>query len=350
MRFSFGLVLAVRLFAQAQTPPAGPVETTTKDEPATFKARVNLVTVPVVVRNKQGRGIGTLKKEDFQLLDKCKPQIIDRFSVEKPSTVMAGEARKKPPEGIAKDAPELPERYVAYVFDDLHLRFADMARVRDAAWEHMRDSLRANDRAAIYSTSGQTQAEFTDDKDKLRGTLFTLQPRSISNRGIQECPDVNYYMADLIQNKNDTIALNAATQDAMACNGMDATQRQAAESMARSAASRALAVGGQETRVALGVLRDVVRRMASVPGQRMIVLASPGFIAPEDHQEESEVMDRAIRASVTINSLDARGLWVDPGIDASRGRASTRYIYDSAVAESDILAELASGTGGSFFH
>ena len=140
---------------------------------------------------------------------------------------------------------------------------------------------------------------------------------------MQECPDVNYYMADLIQNKNDTMALNVAILDAIACGGLDPkdpSTRQSAESMVRAATSRALAVGGQETRVALGVLRDVVRRMASVPGQRMIVLASPGFLAPEERTAEMDIMDRAIRANVTINSLDARGLWVDPGIDASRGR------------------------------
>ena len=47
-----------------------------KDEPALFKARVNLVQVPVVVRDRQGKAIGSLKKEDFLLFDKGKPQYI----------------------------------------------------------------------------------------------------------------------------------------------------------------------------------------------------------------------------------------------------------------------------------
>src|SRR5881394_1828195 len=58
-------------------------EMATKDEPALFKSRVNLVQVPVVVRDRQGKAMGTLKKEDFQLFDKGKPQYIARFSMEK---------------------------------------------------------------------------------------------------------------------------------------------------------------------------------------------------------------------------------------------------------------------------
>src|ERR1700733_1978836 len=44
---------------------------------------VTLVQVPVIVRDRSGKVIGTLKKEDFQLFDKGKAQEIIKFSVEK---------------------------------------------------------------------------------------------------------------------------------------------------------------------------------------------------------------------------------------------------------------------------
>ncbi len=352
MRFLAGLALAICAFAQEAPQIA---ETTTKDEPATFKARVNLVMVPVVIRDKQGHAIGTLKQEDFQLFDRGKPQIITKFSLEKPgSSGSKGKtgAKPAPADSVPVDA---PERYIAYLFDDIHLQFPDLARIRDAAWAHMRDSLRDVDRAAIYTTSGQTIAEFTDDKEKLRGTLFTLHPRPVAGSGIADCPEVGYYMGDMIQNHNDTMALAAATSEAMVCAHLDPTARPAAESMARAAASHATSVGGHETRLALGMVRDVVRRMASMPGQRVVVLSSPGFITPEDHLEVSDIIDRAIKASVTINTLDVRGLWID-GIDASRqitdlnsNRIKAQYEHDSNMANADIMAELASGTGGKFF-
>src|SRR5271157_6181856 len=66
-----------------QAPAKPPAEMATHDEPAMFKARVNLVVVPVVVHDRQGKAIGSFKQEDFQLFDKGKPQYIARFSVEK---------------------------------------------------------------------------------------------------------------------------------------------------------------------------------------------------------------------------------------------------------------------------
>src|SRR5260370_16543224 len=59
--------------------PAKPVaEMATREEPAVFKSRVNLVMVPVGLRDKQGRAVGNLKPEHFHLFDHGKPQAIPR--------------------------------------------------------------------------------------------------------------------------------------------------------------------------------------------------------------------------------------------------------------------------------
>src|ERR1700761_3972781 len=72
--------------ARGQAPQSAPqasAEMTSHDAPATFSTKVNLVMVPVVVRDGKGKAIGTLQKEDFQLFDKGKPQVISKFSIEK---------------------------------------------------------------------------------------------------------------------------------------------------------------------------------------------------------------------------------------------------------------------------
>src|SRR5262245_22752525 len=61
-------------------------EISTKDTGAPIKVEVNLVLVPVVVKDSSGNPVSGLKKEDFQLLDNGKPQTVSTFSVETAET------------------------------------------------------------------------------------------------------------------------------------------------------------------------------------------------------------------------------------------------------------------------
>ena len=85
-------------------------------------------------------------------------------------------------------------------------------------------------------------------------------------------------------------------------------------------------------------------------------MASPGFVLPDEHRVSlNDLFDRAIRARITINTLDVRGLYTPPGIaDASQpGRtSSTLRQYDEleAQADGDLLSEFARASGGTFFH
>ena len=75
-----GLQLRAQAPAAQTAPQQNTAEMSSRDTPATFSTKVNLVMVPVVVRDAKGKAIGTLQKEDFQLFDKGKPQVISRFS------------------------------------------------------------------------------------------------------------------------------------------------------------------------------------------------------------------------------------------------------------------------------
>jgi VWFA-related protein len=342
-----------------------------RDEPTTFKVNVRLVLVRVVARDAKGHAVGNLHKEDFQLFDRGKPQVISQFSEERPGEHVALASKSSEP--IAGEAPadvstikgktpDVPERFIAFVFDDVHLKFGDLAQVRAAADRHLA-TLLPTDRVAIFSTSGQTIVDFTDDRAQLHATMLRLQPRPLTNSGVQECPDVSYYMGDLIQNKNDDQALNVATQDALNCMfSGDKRFLAQAQLVAKTAASQAVVNGETESRVALNVLKDIVRRVALMPGQRSVVLISPGFLTPQLETEYMELIDRAVRSQIIINALDARGLYtIVPGGDASSPGVSgganagfiaankLQYSISEAAANADVMATLADGTGGTFF-
>jgi len=165
-------------------------------------------------------------------------------------------------------------------------------------------------------------------------------------------------MADLIQNKQDQRALLTATLDTLHCAyNDDSSQMVAAQQIAKVTALEQLTLNNDETKISLSVLKNVVRRIAAMPGDRTIIMVSPGFINPNQLQEQTEVAERALHSNVVINTLDARGLFTDLP-DASQERpyaantAGTVQMYRTAEmqADDDILAEFADATGGTFFH
>src|SRR6266478_1770350 len=337
---------------------AGPnEEVSSRDTPTTFKVRVNLVLVRVVVRDQQGKIVSNLKKEDFQLYDNRKLQTISSFSVETPETRTASAVASSAAEGSSSSADAaggkavvLPLRFVSMVFDDVHLSMADAVFVRDSATRFF-GALAASDRVSLNTTSGQLTQEFTDDHDKLTKALLGITPRPLTGAGFHDCPDVSYYQADLIVNKSEQQALEVATEDTIQCafNG-DYTMTRAAQALARAAADRMVAQGDSESLYAYRHLDDIVRRLANMPGQRVLVLVSPGFIPSTLQSDVSEMVDRATRSNIVINTIDARGLYTpdvsgdieNPPRDSIRTAGyKSSYRVAAQFAQQDVLAQLA---------
>ena len=107
---------------------------------------------------------------------------------------------------------------------------------------------------------------------------------------------------------------------------------------------------GRDYVESFSAIDEIVRRMATLPGQRALILISPGFEIrdPEVSAAESQMINLAAQSNVTISTLSARGLYttsVTAGNDNTNGYA----IQDIHMAESS-LSDLADGTGGTFIH
>src|SRR4051812_3412690 len=99
----------------------------TTEAPVTFTSGVNLVPVKVVVRDKQGHAVGDLKQSDFILMDRGKEQTISRYALERGAPIeVQVTAERVDEEGKPVFQPRvnlpavIPERFIAYIFDDVH--------------------------------------------------------------------------------------------------------------------------------------------------------------------------------------------------------------------------------------
>lgn len=321
--------------------------------------QTNAVQVPVVVRDSQGKAVAGLKQSDFQLFDNGHPVQIASFAIEHalPQPVQYVQAPEVveaslPPLVPPVNPPPPTPRYVALFFDDISLRLGDAAAIRKAAESFVKASLKPGDRIGIFTTSTTVQLNFTDDVPRILETLAQLlSRRKVATGGSQAC-QMNPYQASLV------LQFYNEHSDALDLAGFEhcGTEIQARINNARNILGQA----EQSAQDTLGVMSDVIRYLGRMPGQRVLVLASSGFLTQTLSEKQDTLINQALNANVIINSLDAKGLVADlPGVDEDGHPMDLpgpwSVIFDQIKSanrevQNDPLAVLAEGTGGHFYH
>ena len=338
-------------------------------ESPSFQLQMNVdrVLVPVIVRDVHGNTINDLKQEDFRVFDNGKLRSISGFTVEQHGAV--AQAQTAPEVSEPNRQPVPPGRITVFLFDDMHLTAEDLAHARTAGMNAINGALTGTDLTAVVSISGAVNSGLTRDRDKLQQGLAQLSPHSLFNPDTTDCPYIDYYEADLIENKHDPVAVQDAVRKYINCHPAIANPSEVPggsgnspnpEGLVAASALRALSVGRQDVQSTLAAIAAFIKRMGQVPGQRSLVLVSPGFLnlERESLDAESRIIDLAARSNVTVSTMDARGLYTTEMTASQRspmlgGRSllENSDMQRSAMKQSEnAMAELADGTGGTFFH
>jgi len=370
--FTMSLLSTAPLLGQKIGPDEVALRSWTYRPPeARIRVRTYEVPVGVVVRDGKGQIVSGLKANYFTVYEDGKKQAVSGFSVETrqlslPSGVTAAAPTATQP-NLQPQAPLRP-RYVALYFDDLHTLSGDTRHAQLAAENFIRKGLGANDQIALFTASSATTIDFTSDSSKLLDALAKLKSHArVFDSGT--CPRITPYDAYLIVNHLDPDAYNTAWAAAKQCNcddqgnyGADCYRIQ--EQIVMAQAQGTWEPMKELSENTLETIRGVVNYLAGKPGERVLVLASPGFLTGTLERQVDEVVHVALRAEVVINALDAKGLYTeDPShgrmqnelkaggpADAKRAKHEAENFGPTLMNTTAAMADFADGTGGRFFH
>ena len=369
---AFTAALAARMVAQTLSP--GEVRINTRPyQPhiPVLRTESHLVRVIAVVRDGAGEVVQGLKPQNFMIFDKGKIQAITEFEIE---TREAGPPQHAaaPQHNASRSDSSWPvpvhHRYVALYLDDLHTKSGDMRHVQLAAENFIRTGLSAGDEVGLFTASSASSVDFTPDISEILPILAKITSRArVFDSGV--CPRITPEDAYLIANHLDTDAYNTALSAARQCNCDD----QANESATCYAQQPQLVMAQAEqtwepmkelSEETVASIDGVVNYLAQKPGERVLVLASSGFLTGLLEAEIDAVIDHALRASIVVNALDAKGLYSeDPGHGKVRNELATNSAAGASAFKREnenfgsglmstmsAVIDLSVATGGRFFH
>jgi VWFA-related protein len=312
-----------------------------QDQPApTFRTNTNLVIVNVAVKDKSGKAVEDLKKDQFTLLEDGKPQQISVFElqrlngetlpiIEAPAPTLktreAVETKPTPPPPAPVTPDQLKDRRLIAMFFDLSsMQPAEQIRARDAAVKFINTQMTASDTVSIMTLTNELRVvqEFTNDRETLITAIQSLRVGDSSELA------------------------------ALAATGADATD----DSGEFTADDTEFNIFNTDRK--LSALEDATRKLAPFPEKKALVYFSSGIgkTGVDNQSQIRATVNAAVRANVAFYPIDARGLVaMAPAGDATQASPKGTGVFTGSAQTSartsfhdtqDTIYTLAADTGG----
>jgi VWFA-related protein len=362
-----------------------------QDQP--IRLKTSLMEIRAVVTDKQGKPVTNLGKDDFEVTESGRKQVVSFFAAEDLTTERAPAPVTAKPQADKPTLPNRspvagppPRRAIVFFVDSVNMSATSLLRTKQTLLKFIDERLTDSDIAAVIPSNGALGlfSQFTQDKQVLRvavnrltisaalqgDSLFTpyLAAKAIEEAAsdhteeiISRLPDPNPPLAPWLQNL--PIALRTAMNILWGEeNWIDNAHLYGEYKSHMVMRGRELLLrAAYQQRVTMLTLKAIAEKLAEMPGQRIIFMLSDGFTMQNDSgamdlTELQPAISRAARAGIVVYTIAAKGLTGIGLYDASK---SVRFTPNAAgfneiatysrMAERELeggLEQIAAGTGG----
>src|SRR5262249_951880 len=257
--------------------------------------KIEMVLVNVTVRDKNGNPVKDLKPEDFTVLEDNKPQRIASFDLENTDAVLSSSAAEapllttaQPPSGTVSPGTSpssvsglKDHRLIVLFFDLSSMQPEEIERAATAAETYVEKSMSPADLVAVITLGNAmtVNQEFTSNKELLKRSLQALNPGA--GQGFEEG------LTGTTEGTPDTA--QPFTLDDTEYNIFNTDRR-------------------------LEALRSIANKLARIEEKKSLIYFSSGMdrTGIENQSELRAAINSAVRANLSIYTMDLRGLQAMP--------------------------------------
>jgi VWFA-related protein len=353
--------------------------------------RAEVVQLDVIVTDAEGKAVRGLTRDDFAVFEDKKAQRLTNFVFVEGRLRAQGAAAPAAAEPApaaaeaqaAAEKPSSPGRHLVIVIDDLHIAPGNLEFVKGALRRLVDSFLGPDDFAALLTTSAPAAArQLSQDAATIKqqvtqltfkqapsppaaGTEMTPAQAELILRGDRSARRLaGRKLIDQPGSVLNPTSPRAATEEgsgAIAAAGgaaaaspeaMEAVAEREAERQARAVLSDAL----RYSAASLQTIEDVLRSLAPLPGRKLCLLVSDGFLVGTGTSEERTrdlraIVDAATRSGAVVYAVDSRGLQGSMGDAGVAGTAAPAGLQTSVDRQSSqlfrtTLETISADTGG----
>jgi VWFA-related protein len=361
--FPLGLLLLVlvcsHLFPQSKTK-----KESSPEREFTFGVKVNAVVIRATVTDKSGNAATDLTERDFRVYDDGSPQKIQTFALESidlPESEEAKAPNTSPSSKSKRDPMAHPPRLISIVIDDLTMEspsesgsILDFPRMVEAVKKFVETDMGPTDQVAILSGSRNVQVPFTDNKQRLLEELGTV-PKKLNSVWAFRADGTSDYAAWMWANDSATEPIGKLSRDSPRLTQQRDTEWKRIQALVQNDDARS------RTRNLLYTIRQHLRTLRHIEGNKMVVLFSDGFVtqvgrrtgAVEAHQIQ-ELVDLALHSGIVLNTVSTRSVSTDDGTAIQDPGEEAPLSFNvppdmDRMMQEQPMEQIASETGGEFF-